>query len=450
MSNIYNRGLEYQILPSGKRVLQYPTGNTVPQYALVGNLKPNLDWKTNRMIQPLTQTKQPMKEPPFVPKNPVRANSLGGRKPYDIDYIIPPRKPKPSTGLLWEPNTIREMRQNVYPDGLPKNNIPVQSADSSYLEQKGNLAEMKRLEEQIKLGRPDRGDLKELENQLEERQYKANPYKNVALSVEGHRIMAEREAKAIKDELRQLREKNREATDDLLYGLTEGKVELGDVRQEREKIKKYLEAFSSLPASAAVSRRPSLEGERKETSTEEEKLASKRKKEEKLQKELDEKQEEQERIERKREEMEAKLETEKKRIEKKQAKKEAYLKAKREEKMIEMGLKEVEPKERSLEDIDKLKTVVEDSFKNREMNEVKANDVFEIMMLDLSKEKELFDKLFERITGTKVSAEEYQSFPRSELRNYLRKIYMAGYDLSASNISELKQSRRDKPRKKSV
>ena len=222
MSNIYNRGLEYQILPSGKRVLQYPTGNTVPQYALVGNLKPNLDWKTNRMIQPLTQTKEPMKEPPFVPKNPVRANNLGGRKPYDIDYIIPPRKPKPSTGLLWEPNTIREMRQNVYPDGLPKNNIPVQSADSSYLEQKNNLVEMKRLEEEIKLARPDRGDLKELENQLEERQYKANPYKNVALSVEGHRQMAEREAKAIQDELKQLRRDAGVHKDDIVSTLQTG------------------------------------------------------------------------------------------------------------------------------------------------------------------------------------------------------------------------------------
>jgi len=222
MSNIYNRGLEYQILPSGKRVLQYPTGNTVPQYALVGNLKPNLDWKTNRMIQPLTQTKQPMLEPPFVPKNPVRANSLGGRKPYDIDYIIPPKKLKPSTGLLWEPNSIREMRQNVYPDGLPKNNIPAQSADSAYLQEKSNLAEMKRLQEEIKLGRPDRGDLKELQNQLEERQYKANPYKNITLSVESHRQMAEREAKVIQDELRQLRRDAGVHKDDIVSTLQTG------------------------------------------------------------------------------------------------------------------------------------------------------------------------------------------------------------------------------------
>ncbi|NBO23201.1 hypothetical protein EBU94_07690, partial [bacterium] len=159
MSNIYNRRLDYEVLASGKRVLERPTKVSVPKYAVVGNTAPNLNFQVNRLLQPLTQTKKPLQQTPFVPKQPVQAAGLGGRAPYYIDYVVPERKSRKAEGLLWEPNTIREMRGNVYPDGLPKNNIPAQSADSQYLEYQNNQKKQKELEEQyqrrLRVGRED-------------------------------------------------------------------------------------------------------------------------------------------------------------------------------------------------------------------------------------------------------------------------------------------------------
>ncbi|MFZ9438541.1 MAG: hypothetical protein ACO26X_04805, partial [Candidatus Fonsibacter ubiquis] len=236
MSNIYNRGLEYQILPSGKRVLQYPTKTTIPEYTVVGNTKPNLDYNVNKQLQPIFSTKNPIAQSPFLSKNPISASGLGGRKPYDIDYVIPPRKPRPAIGLTWEPNTIREMRQNVYPDGLPKNNIPAQSADSAYIEKQNAERDIERLEALLRYARENpeqKLDVARLEKLKEEKSYVVNPYKNVALSVDGHRKMAEREAKAIRDELQLLREKGRENIDDLLYGIDKKMDNLESVRIEK-------------------------------------------------------------------------------------------------------------------------------------------------------------------------------------------------------------------------
>jgi len=236
MSNIYNRRLDYEVLPSGKRVLEYPTKTIIPEYTVVGNTKPNLDYQTNRMLQPIFSTKKPIQQTPFLPKNPISATGLGGRKPVQIDYVIPPRKPKQPMGLTWEPNTIREMRQNVYPDGLPKNTVPAQSADSAYLEKQHAEREIQRLESLLKYARehPEQKiDVARLEKLKEDRSYVVNPYKNVALSVDGHRKMAEREAKAIRDELQLLREKGRENIDDLLYGIDKKLDNLESVRIEK-------------------------------------------------------------------------------------------------------------------------------------------------------------------------------------------------------------------------
>jgi len=236
MSNIYNKGLEYQILPSGKRLLQYPTKTTIPEYTIVGNTKPNLDYNVNRQLQPIFYNKKPIQQTPFLPKNPIKASGLGGRKPIDIDYVIQPRKPKQPMGLIWEPNTIREMRQNVYPDGLPKNNVPAQSADSAFIEKKHAEREIDRLESLLKYARehPEQKlDVARLEKLKDEKSYIVNPYKNVALSVEGHRKMAEREAKGIQEELKLLREKNRENFDDLLYGIDKKMDNLEAARIEK-------------------------------------------------------------------------------------------------------------------------------------------------------------------------------------------------------------------------
>jgi len=224
MSNIYNRRLDYEVLASGKRVLERPTKVSVPKYAVVGNTAPNLNFQVNRLLQPLTQTKKPLAQTPFVPKAPVQAAGLGGRAPYYIDYIVPERKSRKPEGLLWEPNTIREMRGNVYPDGLPKNNIPAQSADSQYIEYQNNQKKQKELEEQYQrrlrvgredaapkdLGRPHPNDdveaeLKRLDEMLAETKYGKGPYKNVALSAEEHAKKAQEQAEEIKKELEDLK-----------------------------------------------------------------------------------------------------------------------------------------------------------------------------------------------------------------------------------------------------
>ena len=213
---IYTQKLQYEVQPSGKRILEYPSKTVVPKYAVVGNTKPNLDYQTNRMLQPIFQTKQPLQQTPYQPTQPIKSTGLGGRQPISIDYVVVPRKPRPAMGLIWEPNTYREIRQNVYPDGVPKNNLPSQSADSTYLEQLNNERKQRDLEEQLgkfNNGRPYTGirphptreaELKRLEDMLAEAKY-GRAYKNVGLNAEQHRIMAERQAREIRDELDALR-----------------------------------------------------------------------------------------------------------------------------------------------------------------------------------------------------------------------------------------------------
>lgn len=215
MSNIYNRRLDYEVLPSGKQVLERSITTKVPRYALVGNTKPNLNFQVNRMLQPISQTKIVMPQSPFVPKAPVKASGLGGRVPYYIDYIVPPKQKRKPVGLVWEPNTIREMRQNVYPDGTPKNNIPAQSQDSAYLEYLNNQKTQKDLEQKF-IERGGKGvrphpdalreeELKRLEEMIAETKYGKGPYKNIGLTAEQHREMAEKQAEEIKKELADLK-----------------------------------------------------------------------------------------------------------------------------------------------------------------------------------------------------------------------------------------------------
>lgn len=246
MSNIYNRRLDYEVLPTGKRILQYPTKITTPKYIVVGNTKPNLDYQVNRKLQPIFQTKQPLQQSPFISKQPTHSVGLGGRRPVYIDYIVPPKKPRPAMGLVWEPNSIREQRDNVYPDGLPKNSSHVAQQNSQYLEQQYADKEAKRLEQVIKnivagerrpLSSGQReAEVQRLEKMLEERKYVSNPYKNIALSVEGHKEMAEREAKAIKAELQALRNSAADHKDDIVEAIT-----------GKQSIKKQREALENLP-----------------------------------------------------------------------------------------------------------------------------------------------------------------------------------------------------------
>lgn len=266
MSNIYNRRLDYEVRvgPKGQtqRVLEYPTKIDAPKYAVVGNMKPNLDFYTNRMIQPLFQTKKPLAQPAFTPKQPIHAVGLGGRKPVYIDYLVPPKKPKQAVGLSWEPNSVREQRDNVYPDGVPKNSSQLAQQNASYLEKQYADKEAQRLEGVIKnlvggdarpLGaredHPRELEVRRLEKMLEERKYVSNPYKNIALSVEGHRQMAEREAKAIQAELAQLRADAGNHKDDIVDAL-ETKGELAsktppdkDTLATMDKIKTQIDAL---------------------------------------------------------------------------------------------------------------------------------------------------------------------------------------------------------------
>lgn len=221
MSNIYNRRLDYQVDPKGKPFLQQQKTTVYPEYAVVGNTKPNLDYKTNRMLQPLFQTKKPIPQGPFNPKQPINAHGLGGRNPYYINYVSQPMasfKTRPPKALIWEPNSIREVRQNVYPDGVPKNFSQLQQADSQYLENLNNEKKQKQLEsiyqERRKAGGHDGSrphptpsieeELKRLDNMIAETKYGKGPYKNIGLTTEQHRQMAEKQAAEIRDELSKL------------------------------------------------------------------------------------------------------------------------------------------------------------------------------------------------------------------------------------------------------
>jgi hypothetical protein len=272
MSNIYNRRLDYEVLPSGKRVLDYPTKISVPNYAVVGNTKPNLDFKTNRMLQPLFQTKKPIAQGPYTPKQPVNAVGLGGRKPYYIDYTIPKSAPRPAMGLSWEPNSVREQRDNVYPDGVPKNASSVSQQNAKYLEEQYADKEAKRLEQVIqglsagerrplggRIDHPREQQLQRLEKMLEERKYTANPYKNVALSVDDHRKMAEKSANEIRDELAALRRNAKEHRTDIVKAINESSVVSGSVEiplgdpdeakdpREKKKINEINDFISKFP-----------------------------------------------------------------------------------------------------------------------------------------------------------------------------------------------------------
>lgn len=220
MSNIYNRRLDYEVFSNKKRVLERPEKTTVPKYAVVGNTQPNLDFQVNRMLQPLFSTKKPIPQSPYTPKQPVNASGLGGRAPIYIDYVIPdrPEAKKPS-GLLWEPNSIRETRLNVWPDGVPKNLNQLQQADSQYLENLNNEKKQKQLQERYdqrsRAGGHDGSrphptpsveeELKKLDDMLAEAKYGKGPFKNVGLNAEQHRQMAEKQAAEIRKELADLR-----------------------------------------------------------------------------------------------------------------------------------------------------------------------------------------------------------------------------------------------------
>lgn len=222
MSNIYNRRLDYQVTPTGKPFLQQQKTTVYPEYAVVGNTKPNLDYKTNRILQPLFQTKKPIPQGPFNPKQPIDAHGLGGRKPVYINYVSQPLasfKTRPPKGLLWEPNSIRETRYNVWPDGVPKNLNQLQQADSQYLENLNNEKKQKELqqryEQRSRVGGHDGSrphptpsveeELKRLDELLAETKYGKGASKFIGLNAEQHRQMAEKQAEEIKKELADLK-----------------------------------------------------------------------------------------------------------------------------------------------------------------------------------------------------------------------------------------------------
>ena len=251
MSNIYNKSLYFKIKPDGKRILERQVSTSYPRYAVEGNTKPNLDFKTNRMLQPLFSSKIPIQQNPFVPTQPVHAFGLGGRYPIDIDYITVPSKPRKPSGLIWEPNTTREMRYNVYPDGLPKNNIPAQSQDSQYLEYLNN--EKKRAElEKMYNERGGNGprphptreeELKKLENLIAETKYGRSAYKNIALNAEDHAKMAKKNADDIRAELTALKSSNRDNFDDFMYAAKNNLSSFSDVKTHKdlERVKQQAE-----------------------------------------------------------------------------------------------------------------------------------------------------------------------------------------------------------------
>jgi hypothetical protein len=255
MSNIYNRRLDYEVLASGKRVLQRPEKPVIPKYAVVGNTAPNLDFQTNRMLQPLFATKKPIPQSPYTPKQPVNASGLGGRAPIYIDYVVPDRpKPTKPKGLVWEPNSIRELYNNVYPDGLPKNNIGAQAANSQYLDALNQEKKQKQLEqrynERLRVGRnaddikeidegkrtgrphPDarmEQELKRLDEMLADTKYGKGPYRNIALSTEGHAKLAQKQAEDIRAELNKLRAAAKSHKDEVVAAI--GSSSMGTFRE---------------------------------------------------------------------------------------------------------------------------------------------------------------------------------------------------------------------------
>ena len=259
MSNIYDRNLDFKIKPDGKRILERPTSTSYPRYAVEGNTKPNLDFKTNRMLQPIFSSKIPIQQNPFVLKQPVHAFGLGGRYPIDIDYVSVPTTPRKPYGLIWEPNSIREMRQNVYPDGLRKNNLPTQLQDSQYLEYLNN--EKKRADlEKIYDERGGNGlrphptreeELKKLENLIAETKYGKGPYKNIALNAEDHAKLAQQSADDIRKELDALRKESKENRGELVGAILQSAY-LSDpvVKKEGEDVdEKLTSGFSKLDPS---------------------------------------------------------------------------------------------------------------------------------------------------------------------------------------------------------
>ena len=268
MSNIYNRRLDYEVLASGKRVLQRPTKPVVPKYAIVGNTAPNLDFQTNRMLQPLFATKKPIPQSPYTPKQPVNASGLGGRAPIYIDYVVPDRpKPKKPSGLVWEPNSIRELYNNVYPDGLPKNNVGAQAANSQYLDALNQEKKQKELEERynqrVRVNNPGgrrphpdarmEEELKKLDEMLAETKYgKGGPYKNIALSAEGHAKMAQQQAEDIRAELNKMRSAAKSHKDELVSAIgsssgTFRELDLTDEKILEDFLTSYKSANDNVP-----------------------------------------------------------------------------------------------------------------------------------------------------------------------------------------------------------
>ena len=245
MSNIYARRIDYDVLPSGKRVLERPEKIVIPNYIVEGNRQPDLSFQVNRKLQPISTTKKPLLQTPFVPKQPVNASGLGGRQPYYIDYVGMPMasfKTRPPKGLVWEPNSIRETRLNVYPDGVPKNLSQLQAADSQYLEQLNNDKKRKDGEDRLKrlvAGRarplPDPVEeklAKELEDVIAEGKYGKGIYKNVALSAEGHAKLAQQQADAIRTELNKLRAEGRVHKSDVVKAIESTTIMSGESAKE--------------------------------------------------------------------------------------------------------------------------------------------------------------------------------------------------------------------------
>jgi hypothetical protein len=168
----------------------------------------------------------------------VSASGLGGKKPYYIDFVSKPMstfKSKPPKGLVYEPNSIRELRQNVYPDGTPKNLSQLQQADSQYLEDLNNQKKQKQLEERynqrVRVNNPGGGrphpdarmeqELKRLDEMLAETKYGKGAYKNIALSTESHAKLAQKQAEDIRAELNKLRAESRVHKSDVVSAIQE-------------------------------------------------------------------------------------------------------------------------------------------------------------------------------------------------------------------------------------
>lgn len=235
-SSIYDTRLQNKIRPNRQRLIKESKTTDVPDFLMVGNTKPNFDFKTNRMLQPISSSKKPLQQAPFLPKNNLIASGLGGKKPVQIDYVTSERKQRIPRDLIWETNIVRELRQNVYPDGTPKNNVPAQSADSAYIERMFADKKLVDLEKSFELRggkgarpHPDavrEAELKKLENLIAETKY-GPTYKNVALSAENHAKLASKNAEEIRAELDALKREalvHKEDVVDALENIGGGKL----------------------------------------------------------------------------------------------------------------------------------------------------------------------------------------------------------------------------------